>query len=83
MSLTTDALSLRKTEGRYLRKVLVLRNLDNDALAAKSGVHKRVIQNIICGSNTSWPPRRAINQALQMKVFSRPPGKPKSNRLKP
>lgn len=36
-------------------------------------INPRVASNVLCGNDTNWPPRAAINRALSEKIFAKRP----------
>lgn len=61
-----------------LKIEMILKRLNSRQLAGRSGVHLRVVQNILSGQNRDWPPRAAINQALGKRIFTKQsPARPK------
>lgn len=56
-----------------LKFMMLQRGIKTHQLADMAGVNRRVMRNVIAGTNTAWPPRAAINSALKSKVFQKPP----------
>jgi hypothetical protein len=70
-------------EVKLLRVEMIVRDLDARALAAMAKVHVRTLQNLLSGRYHSWPVKRAVNQALQRRIFQKTrriyrPRKPRS-----
>jgi hypothetical protein len=59
-------------EIKNLRIAMIARGLDGQALAAKSRVRIRTVQNLLTGSYRSWPAKAAINVALGQRIFTKP-----------
>lgn len=55
-----------------LRVRMAERNLKPRTLAQLTGFSSHRISNVLVGSDTSWPIRAAINQALEENIFSKP-----------
>ena len=45
------------------------------ALPAMNGFNAHRIKNVLCGQDTTWPIRAAINRALRVRIFEKPPTK--------
>jgi len=57
-----------------LRVEMLRRGIDHRELAAMIGYPPCRTANLLCGADTTWPLRRAINKALKMKIFAKPKG---------
>jgi lambda repressor-like predicted transcriptional regulator len=55
-----------------LRIEMIRRGLTCRILAARIGLSRGTVNNVLSGNNQTWPPRRLINTALKMKIFTRP-----------
>jgi len=62
----------RGSEATALRIVMLQRGLDYRALAKLAKLDRRVVANVLSGNNHCWPPRAALNRALQEKIFVKP-----------
>jgi hypothetical protein len=59
-----------------LKFFMVQRGLRVGDLARLAKLPPRVLSNVLVGNNHLWPPRTAINRALEMRIFQRPTRKP-------
>ena len=59
-------------EVKLLRVEMIVRDLDAQALATKSRVHVRTLQNLLSGRYHSWPVKAAVNRALHRRIFQKP-----------
>lgn len=52
---------------------MLQRRLTYKDVAMMAKINPRVVSNVMCGNDTNWPPRDAINRAFAEKIFAKPP----------
>jgi transcriptional regulator with XRE-family HTH domain len=63
-----------------LKVRMLQRRLTYQDVADMAKLNARVVSNVMCGNNTDWPPRAAINRALREKIFKAPSARRRSPR---
>lgn len=75
-SLVNATQTFRGVEANAARMLLYQRNMTVPELAELAGLNAKVVWNVLCENNPSWPPREAINKALGVEIFAKPTRKP-------
>ena len=72
-------------EASKLRRAMVDAGLDSRALAARAGVNRRSLQNLLSGCYRGWPIRDKLNKFFKTLVFdpafNRPRGRPRKPKI--